>query len=301
MKFSGSSLFSAGLILGILVASISRTHAADVAPPSPLEWNTDYGTAMEKAKEQQKMLFIHFYDPANANNTQFEKTCLADPAIREKLAEHVLLSVPANLQITVDGRRITLLDHDAFDGMKHGPGIAMIDFANEGTEHYGYVVSVLPFNRGKYYSFRPEYVGVVLDLPAGTLTQRSMIWAVRVHPEKPASTGGEENPVLVDEARSSANYQAQIHVQGHHNWDSRFQRIIGRLLGLSRPRYSPPVEVVAESWPDQDLMDSCIDCVASWRQSDGHWSAVKAQQVSYGYDIRKGTNGIWYAAGIFAN
>jgi len=40
-------------------------------------------------------------------------------------------------------------------------------------------------------------------------------------------------------------------------------------------------------------------CVASWRQSPGHWDAVKAQQASYGYDIREGSNGIWYATGIF--
>jgi hypothetical protein len=86
-------------------------------------------------------------------------------------------------------------------------------------------------------------------------------------------------------------------VQGHQDWESRFHRIISKLLGRGTPGL--PVEVVAESWPDQDLMDSCVDCVASWRQSNGHWSAVKAQQASYGYDIRKSDNGIWYATGIF--
>ena len=68
---------------------------------------------------------------------------------------------------------------------------------------------------------------------------------------------------------------------------------------MGRGERGMPVEVVAESWPDQDLMDSCVDCVASWRQSEGHWNAVKAKQVSYGYDIREGSNGIWYATGIF--
>ena len=65
-------------------------------------------------------------------------------------------------------------------------------------------------------------------------------------------------------------------------------------------RRSAPVEVVAESWPNQNLIDSCVDCVHSWRQSPGHWSAVQARQASYGYDIRRGGNGIWYATGIFA-
>jgi hypothetical protein len=39
--------------------------------------------------------------------------------------------------------------------------------------------------------------------------------------------------------------------------------------------------------------------VASWRQSSGHWRAVSGHHAAYGYDIRRGGNGIWYATGIF--
>ena len=60
-----------------------------------------------------------------------------------------------------------------------------------------------------------------------------------------------------------------------------------------------PVEVVAESWPDQDLMDSCVDCVASWRQSEGHWNAVRCSKPVTAMTFREGSNGIWYATGIF--
>jgi uncharacterized protein YkwD len=102
--------------------------------------------------------------------------------------------------------------------------------------------------------------------------------------------------LLEKEAQAQSQYQADIGVQGHHNWDSRFQRISGQLTG-----YAPPSEVVAESWPGQDLMDSCVDCVASWRQSPGHWSAVSGRHRVFGYDIRRGHNGIWYGTGIFAN
>jgi hypothetical protein len=57
--------------------------------------------------------------------------------------------------------------------------------------------------------------------------------------------------------------------------------------------------VVAESWPGQELVEACVDCVHSWRQSSGHWSAVQGRQRAFGYDIRRGFNGIWYATGIF--
>ena len=123
-----------------------------------------------------------------------------------------------------------------------------------------------------------------------------MIWAVRVHPENPASTLGQKNRILAAEAKSHSRYQARLRLQGHHRWENRFHRI-RRLLG----NQCTPIEVVAESWPEQNMIDSCIDCVASWRQSSGHWSAVKAQHALYGYDIRRGENGIWYGTGIFAS
>ena len=126
-----------------------------------------------------------------------------------------------------------------------------------------------------------------------------MVFAVRIHPESPASTASKESPVLADEASAQSRYQAQICVQGHHQWESRFHRIIGRLFGRGTP--GTPKEVVAESWPNQNLIDSCIDCVDSWRQSSGHWAAVRAPHDSYGYDIQRGPNGIWYATGIFAD
>jgi hypothetical protein len=58
-------------------------------------------------------------------------------------------------------------------------------------------------------------------------------------------------------------------------------------------------EIVAESWPNESLVEACIDCVDSWRQSPGHWGAVRANHPLFGYDIKRGRNGIWYATGIF--
>jgi hypothetical protein len=84
-------------------------------------------------------------------------------------------------------------------------------------------------------------------------------------------------------------------VQGHHHWETRFHQV------RFQANAGEAKEVVAESWPDQNLIDSCIDCVASWRHSSGHWRAVRGRHRLFGYDIRRGRNGIWYGTGIFAN
>src|SRR5690606_30181791 len=121
---------------------------------------------------------------------------------------------------------------------------------------------------GKYY--RKEALSIILDLPPGTLTQRTMIYAVRIHPEAPASTQGQFHMALADEAKSHANYQASVQVQGHQSWESRFHRINAKL-----PSNVLAQEVVAESWPNETLVEACVECVNSWRQSPGHWSAVR--------------------------
>src|SRR5262249_50823002 len=148
--------------------------------------------------------------------------------------------------------------------LQGGAGFVLIDLRNKGEQYYGHTVSVLPYSGGKYYNFRPDYLGVVLNIPAGTLTQRTMIWAVRVHPEGPQSTWGTFHPALASGSAQQASYQANAGVQGHQNFESRFQ-------SLSSAAGGSVAEVCAESWPGENMIDSCLDCVDSWRHSSGHW------------------------------
>jgi hypothetical protein len=121
-----------------------------------------------------------------------------------------------------------------------------------------------------------------------------VIFAVRIHPDNPKSTDGELSTRLVEEARSHSQYQADIRKQGHHNWDRRFRQINTHL-----PTELWACEVCAESWPGQHLLESAIECVDCWRYSEGHWSAVVAEHPYYGYDMKLGTNGVWYGTGVF--
>jgi hypothetical protein len=274
----------------------------DTVPPGKLPvmpaWLHDYAEALHKAKAEQKMLLVHFCKDSDANCAAIERT-LTVPQLRHTLQRYVLARVSTEAAISQQGKQVRLLEHSSFGELRGGPGLAVIDMVHKQQPFYGHVVSAVPTVSGGFYQFRPEHVPAVLDLPPGTLTQRTMIFAVRTHPERPASTHGEADPVLIDEAAKHSDHQARIRNQGHHGWGGRFQRIIGRLAG--RNRFGAPVEIVAESWPGQTLTDACVDCVQSWRQSSGHWRNVKTHHASYGYDIRQGANGIWYATGIFSN
>jgi len=263
------------------------------APVAELSWHTNYEQALKQATAEHKMLFIYFHD---VNQTParraFEGLTLGDLNIQEKLGKFVVARLPVNAGVRIKGQNTSLLRHAAFSEMLGRQGVAIIDLENAKAPFYGHVVSTFPFTAGKYY--RTESLSIILDLPAGTLTQRTMIYAVRIHPERPGSTLGSFSPVLAEEAKSHSSNQAAMLLQGHHSWETRFHRINAKM-----PSNVLAHEVVAESWPNESLVEACVDCVHSWRQSPGHWGAVHSRHPLFGYDIKRGRNGIWYATGIF--
>jgi len=267
----------------------------DAPPPSVTEvnWLTDYATAYQDARRQGKMLLLRFCDPENNPLcARLDRETMSDPTVRRKLQNFVCVRVPVDATITVEGKQTRLLDHSGFAEMLGQPGVAIIDLAHRDTKHYGRVVSAFPLTSRLWYT--PAQMAVILDLPPGSITQRTLIYAVRTHPERPASTDGEIDTNLEEEAESHSQYQARIRLQGHHRWESRFHRIRALL-----PGGLTAIEVCAESWPGERLVEAAIDCVRSWRQSSGHWSAVRSRHPYYGYDMKRGPNGVWYATGIF--
>jgi hypothetical protein len=246
------------------------------------------------AKESGRMLLLIFRDEQDSPlRRHVDQLLLEDQAAQAALAPFVLCKVPRNEVVTVKGENVALIEHPAFAELQGKAGLAVIDYTQPDSPHFGRLVSVYPLSSRRQLA-RNELL-VLLDLPAGSLTQRTLIFAVRTHPEQPASTQGQLVSLLAAESESHAQHQADIALQGHHQWEARFHRINAKL-----PPGMLAQEVCAESWPGQGLFEAALECVHSWRQSPGHWSAVGAQQTFFGYDMKRGRNGVWYATGIFA-
>jgi hypothetical protein len=264
-----------------------------LAKVAELHWHEDYVEAIRTAERERRMLFVYFRDDeSDAEQKQFEREAQSSVRVRRKLGRFVLARLSRRTAIQVGDEPVELLQHASFSTMYGREGIAIIDTTDATSRHFRQVVSAFPFSPRKRYDARR--LSVILGLPRGTLTQRTLIYAVRTHPEAPQSTDGYWNDMLADEAQSHSQHQADIDVQGHHNWGSRFQRISARL-----PGGMVAVEVCAESWPGEELVDAAEECVHSWRQSSGHWGAVRERQPQFGYDMKLGSRAVWYATGIF--
>ena len=276
-------------------AATNVTGDTTASSESKIEWMTDYATAMYRAKAENKMLLIAFCGKTTENFAAcLESDVLVDPKVQEQLDAFLLVKLPNDVHVDLsEEKNIELLKHSTFREMCGMSGIAMIDFRDSGAEYYGHVVSTFPTLGRKPYN-KNQFL-TMLGLPAGTLTQRTLVYAVRIHPESPKSTEGTLSTYLTSEALSHSQYQARIRLQGHHNWESRFHRIISQLPGGLLA-----TEVCAESWPNQGLLEAALDCVYCWHYSSGHWRQVNGFHKLWGYDMRRGSNRIWYATGIFS-
>ena len=281
------------LALVIAGAPLAGLEAAKPVPliPSPaaaVQRIDDYAAAVDAARQAGALLLVSV-EPQSGDPHDLSGGHLERADVQRRFAASGTPWIFCRLGLDAGGA--ALVADPGLAAMRRGPGLFVVDHAH--PEYAGRIVSILPRTPGKYYRFQPTHIDELPGLPTGSLTQRSLILAVRIHPEGPRSTEGACDPMLCAEAAAHSAHQSSLRRQGHHGWDARSRRIAG---GMGAGGAS---EVCAESWPDQDLLDSCVDCVASWRQSSGHWNAVRSPQAAYGYDIRRGSNGIWYATGIF--
>lgn len=229
----------------------------------PVRIETRYEEAFQSAKAGQRMLLLDL-------GTGFE----LDRLDAADLTDFVVCQVGADAAMEVDGKETRLLDHPAFKDLEGRPGLAIVDLKN--PEYPAAVVSVLPERHVTL-----EHVRALLDLPAGTLTQRTLVWAMKVHPDRPRSVEGTPAPELVAHAERHSTAQSTSSRQYH-----------------DLPLDIADKEIVAESWPwNRNVVDAAIDIVHSWRQSSGHWSAAMHPYRHYGYDMKQnGTK--WYATGV---
>jgi hypothetical protein len=269
---------------------------ADMRTIGNLDWQVDYAAAYREARQDRKMLFIFFRDDQRPRIADFyESDVLTSRELAAQLESVVRLVLPLTAvrpDHDPDEPDRTLLSHGSFKYMYGRQGIAMIDLTDPESELYGQVVSAHPFTPGLHYTVRGTRL--VLGLPKGTVTQRALIYAVRLHPAAPVSTtDGKCHRYLCKAARDSSQLMAAYGSVGHHDWGTR-QSEISVQTGRTA------MEVAAMSG-NQNLIGAAIELVDQWYGSPSHWGIMSAPAAIFGYDIVRDAAGNWWGTGLFAN
>jgi len=274
---------------------------------TPIYWETDYERAMEKAKRASQNLLIYLCAddeteipealaalPLVSACRKFDTIVLDDNSVRSGLCPYVLLKLPIDTKITGnEDTESTIYSLPGFEHMVGHPGLVVLDFEHRDEPYYSEVVGILPFMQG--VSPTAEQTDTFLRLPPGTLTQRTLTYVVRIHPDQPLSSDGEPAPVVVQAATEHALYQAERGVLGHQNFSVRSSQAKEVLGG------GMPAEICAQSRNGVGLFEGAISCMRAWRYSSAHWSIAKRSHRYYGYDMAPSKNGAWYAVGFFIN
>lgn len=271
---------------------------------TPLPWETDYEYAMRTAELSSRCLLIYLctddavvpealsHLPVAAACRKFDTEILDDDFVRSGLDRYVLLKLPMDAAITdEEGMEQSLYSLPGFEHMLGHPGLVVVDFAHRDTSYYGEVVGILPFLNGDCPT--PKQSETFLNLPPGTLTQRTLTYAVRIHPDRPLSSDGEPLSIVMQEAVGHAVYQAERGVLGHQNFGVRSNRVREVLGGGS------PSEICAQCQSGLSLFEGAIACMRLWRYSSAHWAIARRDHTYYGYDMARSKNGSWYAVGFF--
>lgn len=272
----------------------------------PIPWETEYEYAMKTAEQSSRCLLIYLcaddndtfvpealsHFPVEAACRKFDTEILDDGFVRSGLDRYVLLKLPMDATVPDDeGLEQSIYSLPGFEHMTGLPGLVVIDFARRDAPYYKEVVGILPFLKGDCPT--PKQTETFLYLPPGTLTQRTLTYAVRVHPDQPLSSDGEPLPIVVQETTAHVLYQAERGVISHQNFGVRSNRVREVLGGGS------PSEICAQCQSGLSLFEGAIACMRLWRHSSAHWSIARRHQTYYGYDMVRGRNGAWYAVGFF--
>ena len=244
----------------------------------PLVWHEDYFTAYKQAEREGKQLFIFFRDEQQAHTADsYELTVLTDKILQEPLRKFVLAVIPIDYTLPETGEK--LLDFEAFQYQQHRQGIAVVDLVDSSSPLHGKVVSSHPFSHGRHLT--AHSTKIVLELPRGTITQRSLIYAARINPYKPAGAQGKATFELLKFSASHSDAMA--------NWNSMYHSSFG----------GP--EIVANIGPGATIVDTAKSIINMWQGSPPHWGILTRAHRRFGLDMKRSASGHWYATGVFGN
>lgn len=254
-------------------------------------WTTDYVDAYQRAIAGRRLLIMLFRPPSDTGTTGGNSDNLPGPADLPVLSETVCVLVPTDMRIPGQPPESTarLLDHRSFRHLQGEPGIAVVDLTSTDSPHFGRVVSAFPGatdRRSILAALQPA-----LTLPPGTISQRSLLMAIRAaEPESPLARQGSLE-FLNGLANRNCRYMAHLEQSGLFEAEQRREAVYQQFGDDA-----VLLEHVFATDSPTTLQSAAAAAAAFWK-ADGKLTLAEGRQVlGYGLDLFESTgSGRWYA------
>ena len=248
------------------------------------KWHDDYHQARQAAERERKMLLIAV--DGEEEGQRYEPRRHSLPLLHG----YVCLRQSARVEYpTRRGPVRRLFQFRDFQPLREQPGLVVYDFTDPDAEHYGDVVSAMPYkylgpNPGNRVFSEAEREHAFLLLEPNTLTQRTLTWAIRVskgHGGNQRLRSADGQPCDARMAGALRNSVLQCSYGcGHH---------AGGLSGGE----------IASPGPGDDIVDGALNMVRIWRGSPPHYGMMVRFHRRFGYDMHPSNSRHWYGTGRF--
>ena len=262
---------------------------------SRLTWHQDYLAGYEQALDERKLLMMVFRDSATSDSVSDFVNRLAVPSLERKLGDvaRVILPVEVVTPGSDDGQ--PLLAHRSFRHLGVRPGVVIVDFRDKTSKLYGRVISAMRQPPAGQYS--PDSFETLLELPSGTIQQRSLLQAVRTSAADRNFSTSRLSGSLNELANRNARYMAHFGQQGTFDNENRRTQIVEE-FGTA----ATSTELVWASSQKMSLHEAARQAVESWTLNPADYFQMTQTSTDYGIDlIQEPTTGLWYATCVIVH
>ena len=162
-----------------------------------LIWHQDYLAGYQQAMQEKRPLLMQFRDISEPDVSESRIAGFGAPELQPLLENFVRVSMPVGSIVpgqTTGQAPSRLLDHRSFRHLNGKAGVVIIDLTEPSAANFARVVSALPLPSDGRFS--PEILSKLLQLPAGSIGQRTLLLSIRTATSAPDFTVGEQQPLL---------------------------------------------------------------------------------------------------------
>ena len=276
-------------------ASEDTSPLVEAKPAGQLSWHRDYLTAYDEAAGSHSRLVMLFLGEGG-NAEPDSRGGLTSSDVEAVLGDVTRLHLPVDFRAA--GTETPLLEHRSFRHLGGKPGVVIIELSDAKSPLFGQAVSAMPLPAGG--RFPAESLKRLLDLPTGSIGQRSLLFAIRG-----AMQSAESDSTSIDSPLFNVTPNGTLSDLANRNarFMAHFGRVelfeAGRRREILRRNFDNDVEFRELTFGTTEsvtIHEAASQAVRQWTRDEAEAAILNEPATAYGLDLfQSPETGHWFA------